>query len=69
MRCPYYIKMDGFDKLAKTVNVKLSKEGIEALAEICEMFGEMLLKNAKNSKYLNYKTPNEFLGSSVAFRG
>ena len=49
-RCPYYLEMNGFERLANTVDVKISKEGIEALAEICEMFGEMLLKNAKSNE-------------------
>jgi hypothetical protein len=49
MRCPYYIKMDGFAELAKASDVNISMEGIEALAEICEMFGEELLKSTKNS--------------------
>lgn len=46
-RCPTYLNVDDFDKLAETMGLSLTDDGVSAIGEIAELIAQQILENAK----------------------
>jgi len=47
-RCPTFLKADDFDRLAASLNIKLTDKGVSALGEIIELITTQILSHAQN---------------------
>lgn len=45
-RCPDYLQPDDFDKLASSIGIELSDEGVGAIGEIIEKIAIQIIKDA-----------------------
>lgn len=57
-RCPDYLNVDDFDKLAESVNIRLTDDGVSALGEIIEFLSLRLIDRARkltSDQTLNYE--------------
>jgi hypothetical protein len=49
MRCPDYLNVDDFDKLAASISTKLSDASVSALGEIAELLALKILEESKRN--------------------
>ena len=49
-RCPDYLTPDDFDKLAQSLNISLTDDGVGALGEIVEYIAMQIINVATQSK-------------------
>jgi hypothetical protein len=57
-RCPDYLNVDDFDKLAESVDIQLTDDGVSALGEIIEFLALRLINRAQrlsSEKTLDYE--------------
>ncbi len=47
-RCPEVLNVDDFDKLAGSMELKLTDDGVSALGEITELIAKLILSAGRN---------------------
>ena len=70
-RCPKYLNVDNFDKLAQSIGVELSDDGVSAVGEVCEFIALQIIRlgskkgNTKIVEFDNVISVCESLGISL----
>lgn len=50
-RCPKFLDVNGFDKLAHSMKVELTDDGVSALGEISEYIAQQILEIAQQNMF------------------
>lgn len=64
-RCPVYLNVDDFERLANSMGVKLTDDGVSSFGEITEFIAKQILETSRNGTGLQKLGINDILSSAT----